>query len=123
MNICKYPNNVKAKNIERKCEENKKYNMCYGGGTPFSNLKELEEYVNELESNASLSKDLSNVLTTGCWENKSNKPFLKDFKEIDEKSPIKCITNGNKWVTGDGYILNKKENESNLEKDTETKYM
>lgn len=121
MNVCKYPNNVNAKNIERKCVGNKKYNLCYGEGESFSNLKELEKHVKELESNARLSKDLSSVLTTGCWENKSNKPFLKDFKEIDEKSPIKCLTNGNKWVTGDGYILNKKENESKLEKDTGNK--
>tara|TARA_Y100001935_G_scaffold207787_1_gene177201 strand:+ start:6596 stop:8179 length:1584 start_codon:yes stop_codon:yes gene_type:complete len=121
MNICKYPNNVNAKNIKRKCEGNKKYNLCYGEGESFSNLKELEKHVKELESDARLSKDLSGVLTTGCWENKSNKPFLKDFKEIDEKNPIKCLTNGNKWVTGDGYILNKKENESKLEVDTGNK--
>ena len=122
MELCKYPNNVNAKNIDRKCKGKKKYNICYGGpGDSFSNLRKLEKHVKKLESDARLSKELSSVLTTGCWENISNKPFLKDLNKIDEKSPIKCLTNGNKWITGDGYILNKKENETNLEYDTANK--
>ena len=87
----------------------------------FSNLKQLEDHVKTLEYDANLSEELSNVFTPGCWENKTNKPFIKDFNKLDEKDPNKCLTNGNKWITGDGYILSMKDNVSKLETDTVNK--
>ena len=119
MEECKYPNNLQDSNINY-CK-NKKFNICYGEGERFSNLKELEEHVKKLEYDANLSEELGNVFTNGCWENKSNKPFIKDFNKLDEKDPNKCLTNGNKWITGDGYILSMKDNVSKLESDTVNK--
>lgn len=119
MSVCKHPNNIK--NYERECNRDKKYNICYGEGENFENLEELEKYVDELEKNVFKSSELREVYTNGCWENKTGKPFLKDFNKTDEKDPLKCLNDNNKWITGDGYIISKKENTSNIKEDTSKK--
>lgn len=119
MNVCKHPNNIES--IEKDCDGNKKYNICYGEGNKYSNLKELEEHVNNLEKDSELNEDLTNVYTTGCWENKTNQNFLKDFNKNDVKDPIKCLIDGNKWITGDGYIIKKDNNSSDLKNETASK--
>ena len=119
MNVCKHPNNIET--IKRDCDGNNKYNICYGEGTDHSSLKELEEYYHTLEKNAELNEELTNVYTDGCWENKTNKPFLKDFNKLDVKDPIQCLIDDNKWITGDGYIIKKGENASDLKNETASK--
>tara|TARA_Y100000996_G_scaffold408979_1_gene388919 strand:+ start:546 stop:2120 length:1575 start_codon:yes stop_codon:yes gene_type:complete len=120
MNVCKHPNNI-DKVDAKVCNGNHKYNICYGEGTKYPTLEDLDHYINSLEKDATKYEEISNLYTTGCWENKSNKPFIKSFNKIDEKDPVKCLTNGNKWITGDGYIINKKEKTSNLKKNTSSK--
>tara|TARA_Y100000996_G_scaffold342209_1_gene279662 strand:- start:319 stop:1851 length:1533 start_codon:yes stop_codon:yes gene_type:complete len=119
MTVCKHPNNINYE--EENCNGNEKYNICYGDGKEFKNLKEIEEHVNVLEKDATLYGKLSKLYTPGCWENKTNQPFLKDFKKLDEKDPTKCLTRGNKWITGDGYIIKKKEGAINIKQDTASK--
>ena len=119
MSVCKHPNNIESN--EKECSGDKKYNICYGEGSDHTTLNELEEYYNILEKDAKLNEELTNVYTTGCWENKTNKPFLKYFNKLDEKDPIKCLDDEYKWITGDGYIIKKNSNSVDLKKGTASK--
>ena len=119
MNVCKHPNNIES--IETECKGKEKYNICYGEGEKYNNLNELDSYVSTLEKDITLNDEYTKIYTTGCWENKSNKPLLKDYTKLEEKDPIQCLTNGKKWITGDGYVINKKTNSRNLKNETTSK--
>ena len=119
MSVCKYPNNVGP--FKEKCPGEEKYNICYGEGTEFSTLERLEEHISTIQKEAIHYEKMKDIFTLGCWENKNNSPFIEDWNKLEEKDPIKCMENNNKWVTGDGYVMTKKENSTDLTKDTSKK--
>ena len=119
MSVCKHPNNVDL--VKRECDGNKKYNICYGENMKFKDLQELDDHVLNIEKDANNYKELRNIYSTGCWKNENNKPFLKDWNKLDEMDPIKCMTDGFKWITGDGYSIMKKQNEKDLNNETANK--
>ena len=120
MSVCKHPNNVEY--IPPKCDGDSKHNICYGSeGDVYKSEKEVDDYVYSMEKDATKSEELSKVYTPGCWDNISNKPFLKDFKKNDEKDPIKCLTDNKKWITGDGYTIMGKVGSDNINIDTANK--
>ena len=119
MSVCKYPNNVGS--FKEKCPGEEKYNTCYGEGTEFSTLEKLEEHVSKIQKDALHYGKMKDFFTLGCWENKNNSPFIEDWNKLEEKDPIKCMENDNKWVTGDGYVMTKKENTTELKRDTPDK--
>ena len=120
MSVCKHPNNVEY--IPSKCNKDSKHDICYGSSSDiFKNEQEVEEYVIGIEKDATKTEELSKLFTPGCWDNISNKPFIKDFQKNDEKDPIKCITTNKKWITGDGYTITKKEDADNIKDDTASK--
>ena len=107
MNVCKHPNNVD--NLKKKCKGEEKDNICYGENTQYESLDHVNEFINDLHKDARHYEKFRDIYTTGCWQNTTGQPFLKDWKLLDEKDPMKCINDGNKWITGDGYVINKKE--------------
>lgn len=119
MSVCKYPNNVGS--FKEKCPGEEKYNTCYGEGTEFSTLEKLEEHISKIQKDALHYGKMKDIFTLGCWENKNNSPFIEDWNKLEEKDPIKCMENDNKWVTGDGYVMTKKENSTDLKRDTPDK--
>jgi hypothetical protein len=119
MSVCKYPNNVGS--FKEKCPGEEKYNTCYGEDTDFPTLEKLEEHVSKIQKDALHYGKMKDIFTLGCWENKNNSPFIEDWKKLEEKDPIRCMENDNKWVTGDGYVMTKKENSTDLKRDTSDK--
>ena len=119
MNVCKHPNNVD--NFKKKCKGKEKDNICYGENTDFKSLDSVDEFINNLHKDAKHYDKFRDIYTTGCWENTTGQPFLKDWKLLDEKDPMECIKGGNKWITGDGYVINKKGNGKYLEENTSKK--
>ena len=116
MSVCRYPNN--SGYFKEKCSGDEKYNMCYGDDTEFANIDELEEYISKIYKDAIYSGNIKDFFTLGCWENKNNSPFIQDWKKLEEKDPIKCMEGNFKWVSGDGYVLEKKKDSENLKKET-----
>lgn len=119
MSVCKYPNNSGF--FKEKCPGKEKYNICYGEGTDFSNLELLEDHVSKIHKDALHLEKMKDIFRLGCWENKNNSPFIKDWNKLEEKDPIKCMEEDKKWITGDGYVMSKKENSTDLKKDTSKK--
>jgi len=119
MSVCEYPNNVGY--FKEKCPGEEKYNMCYGEDTKFSTLEKLEEHVSKIQKDANHYEKMKDIFTLGCWENKNNSPFIEDWKKLEEKDPIKCMENDKKWVTGNGYVMSKKENSTDLKRNTSNK--
>ena len=64
--------------------EKKKHNICYGEQTEFKTVKDVENYLENLEKDLTKYEELKYIYTPGCWENKNDLPFMKNWNKKEK---------------------------------------